>query len=187
MFKIQDISFPGPKIIHPHLHGDERGYVAETLTEAMREALGEPSLFIQENFSFSAEASTVRGLHFQNHPHAQAKLICVASGKIFDVAVDLRKGSQSFGQHVGISLAAEEFSLFYIPAGFAHGFCTLAPNTTILYKMTALYAPESEGGLLWNDPDLGIVWPQEASSPILSEKDKKWPRLKDWLAAGGGT
>ncbi len=137
--------------------------------------------FVQDNQAFNARRGTVRGLHFQAAPHPQAKLVRVLKGAIFDVAVDVRQGSPTYGQWAGATLTAEGGEQLFVPRGFAHGYCTLTDDTELFYKVDGLYAPQTEGGLIWNDPDLGIAWPIEGEA-ILSEKDKVLPRLKDMPA-----
>ena len=134
--------------------------------------------FVQDNQAFSARAGTVRGLHFQTAPHPQAKLVRVLRGAIFDVAVDIRPGSATFGQWVGAELTAERGEQIFVPRGFAHGYATLTDDCELAYKVDGLYAPETEGGVIWNDPDLAIDW-RISGEPILSDKDKLLPRLKD--------
>jgi dTDP-4-dehydrorhamnose 3,5-epimerase len=135
--------------------------------------------FCQDNFSMSRPAGVIRGLHFQAPPHAQAKLVRCVRGRIWDVAVDIRQGSPTFGQWVGAELDPESGRQLYVPAGFAHGFITLEPETEVEYKASAFYAPECEGGIIWNDPDLALPWPLPAGGAILSDKDKRLPRLRD--------
>ena len=133
---------------------------------------------MQDNQAFSARKGTIRGLHFQAAPHAQAKLVRVLRGAIFDVAVDVRQGSPTYGQWAGATLTAEVGEQLFVPRGFAHGYCTLTDDTELFYKVDGLYAPQTEGGVLWNDPDLAIAWPLDGE-PMLSEKDRVLPRLKD--------
>ncbi len=178
---LQIVSFdvPGPLLITPERFGDSRGFFSETYSLPALAKAGIDLVFVQDNHSLSAEAGTLRGLHFQAPPHAQDKLLRVTRGSVLDVAVDIRKGSPTYGRHVAVTLSAENWSQLLIPVGFAHGFCTLEPNSEVLYKVTSPYAPESDGGILWNDPDLQIAWPAFAGSQ-LSAKDLKHPRLKDF-------
>jgi len=180
MITVKTLAIPEVKILMPKLHQDDRGYVAEIAHEKQMEELGLPIKFMQENQSMSLYKNTVRGLHSQRPPHAQAKLVRVLRGKIFDVAVDVRPGSKTYGQHVSALLSEDEVAQMYIPTGFLHGFCTLTDNTVVLYKMSSLYAPGSEIGVIWNDPDLKINWPIEAGKAILSGKDEKLMLLKDF-------
>ncbi|HEY3694905.1 dTDP-4-dehydrorhamnose 3,5-epimerase [Phenylobacterium sp.] len=169
-------------LITPKRHGDARGWFAETWSrEAMAEA-GVTAEFVQDNQAFNARAGTVRGLHFQQAPHPQAKLVRVLSGAIYDVALDVRPGSATYGQWVGAELTAERGEQLFVPRGFAHGYATLTDDCELFYKVDGLYAPQTEGGVLWNDPDLAIHWPIRGE-PILSEKDQVLPRLKDMAAA----
>lgn len=134
--------------------------------------------FVQDNQAFNAKAGTVRGLHFQQSPHPQAKLVRVLRGEIFDVAVDVRAGSPTYGRWVGAKLTAEGGEQLLVPRGFAHGYCTLTDNCELFYKVDGLYAPQAEGALIWNDPDVGIEWPW-SGEVVLSDKDRVAPRLKD--------
>lgn len=164
--------------IVPRRFGDRRGFFAETYSARNYAALGVNVEFVQDNHSLSREANTVRGLHFQCPPHAQAKLVRCGRGAIFDVAVDIRRGSPTYGQWLGYELSAENGAQLYIPAGFAHGFATLLPDSEIVYKCSDYYSPETEGALRWDDPVLGIDWPL-TGAPILSEKDARAPLLTD--------
>ena len=141
--------------------------------------IGIPADFVQDNHSFSSAKGVVRGLHFQIKPHAQGKLVRVARGAIFDVALDIRGGSPTFGRHVSTILSAENWAQIWIPEGFAHGFCTLEPNTEVLYKTTAYYSPECSRGIKWDDPALGIAWPADPDDVVLSDADRNFPRLAD--------
>jgi dTDP-4-dehydrorhamnose 3,5-epimerase len=165
-------------LIKPKRHGDHRGFFAETYSRRQYGDLGIKIEFVQDNHSLSREVGTLRGLHFQAPPHAQAKLVRSGRGAIFDVAVDIRRGSPTYGQWEGYKLSAENGEQLYIPVGFAHGFVTLEPDSEIVYKCSDYYAPETEGAILWNDPDIGIDWPTDAD-PILSEKDAVAPLLSE--------
>src|SRR5262249_24553541 len=135
--------------------------------------------FVQDNHSLSRSVGTVRGLHFQAPPHAQHKLVRVTRGRIFDVAVDIRRKSNTFGRHVAVELSSDNWLQLLVPVGFAHGFCTLEPNTEIQYKVSSPYSPEHDAGILWDDPDLGIAWPAARQTAVISERDNALPRLKD--------
>jgi dTDP-4-dehydrorhamnose 3,5-epimerase len=167
------------KLITPRRFGDARGYFAETWNRKALRAAGIEADFCQDNLSLSGPAGTVRGLHFQTPPHAQAKLVSVLKGRIFDVAVDLRKSSPTYRRHVAVELDAETGAQLFVPKGFAHGFCTLAPDTLVFYKVDAHYAPESDAGIFWADEMLGIAWPIMRDQALLSPKDAALPRLKD--------
>jgi dTDP-4-dehydrorhamnose 3,5-epimerase len=167
------------KIITPQKWGDQRGFFSETYSSAKLKAEGIDLEFCQDNHSFSQEICTLRGLHFQIAPFAQDKLLRVTKGSIFDVAVDIRNGSPSFGSWVGRVISAELWNQILIPAGFAHGFCTIAPDTEVQYKVSAIYSLENERGIAWNDPDIAIEWPLNDRAPILSDKDKQYPLLSE--------
>lgn len=164
--------------IVPPRHGDERGFFSEVWKQAAFEAEGIAVGWVQDNQSFSADKGTVRGLHFQAPPFAQDKLIRVTRGSIFDVAVDIRAGSATYGRWVGLELSAERWNQLFIPAGFAHGFMTTTPDTEVMYKVSAPWSREHEQAILWNDPDLAIAWP-DAGEAVLSDKDKVAPRFAD--------
>ena len=166
---------PGAIIIEPQVFGDARGFFVETWNQARYAAVGLPLDFVQDNLSFSARG-VLRGLHFQN-PNTQGKLVYVLQGEVFDVAVDIRKGSPNFGQWVGVMLSSENKRQFYVPAGFAHGFCVTSETALFAYKCTDIYNPQAENGIIWNDPDIGIKWP--VSNPILATKDQRNLRLRD--------
>lgn len=168
-----------PEVIHvrPKRVGDERGYFSETFrVDLFTEHAGDVK-FVQENQSLSAQIGTVRGLHYQLSPKAQGKLVTCLSGAILDVAVDIRRGSPTYGCHVKAELSSRNGCQLWIPPGFAHGFCTLEPNTLISYKVTDYYSPEHDRGLLWNDSLLGIDWPVDYDAAVLSAKDKAQPNL----------
>jgi dTDP-4-dehydrorhamnose 3,5-epimerase len=166
-------------VISPKKFGDSRGYFMETFRQSLFAEHVGAFEFVQDNQSLSAEAGTVRGLHFQLDPKAQGKLVRCIAGALLDVAVDIRKGSPTFGKHVAVELTAENGKQLWVPPGFAHGFCTLAPNTEISYKVTNYYSAEHDRGLLWNDPALGIDWPVDPGQVILSDKDRRQPRLAE--------
>ena len=170
---------PGLTLVEPPRFEDARGFFSETYNKRELEKLGIAETFVQDNHSLSVQKGVVRGLHFQIPPHAQGKLVRVVRGAVLDVVVDIRKGSPTFGQHVAVELSAENWRQLWVPPGFAHGFCTLEPNTEVLYKVTDYYAPECDRGLLWNDPALGIDWPVKPEEAILSEKDRNWPTLAE--------
>lgn len=166
-------------IIQPKKFGDSRGYFMETFRQSLFAEQVEPVEFVQDNQSLSADVGTVRGLHFQLDPKVQGKLVRCIAGALLDVAVDIRKGSPTYGKHVAVELTAENGRQLWVPAGFAHGFCTLLPNTEISYKVTNYYSAEHDRGLKWDDPALGINWPVEAEKAKLSDKDLKQPLLVD--------
>lgn len=174
------LAIEGLALLKPARFGDHRGYFSETYNRRrFAEAVGVDVEFVQDNHSLSRDAGTLRGLHFQRPPTAQGKLVRVVRGAVLDVAVDLRQASPTFGQHVAVELSAENGEQFWIPAGFAHAFCTLVPDTEFVYKVTDYYSPADDGGILWSDPDLAIQWPFPAEQLTLSDKDRKLPRLAD--------
>ena len=168
---VEETGIPDLRVITPPRFGDARGFFAETYSRDKLATHGITLDFVQDNHSLSAQAGTVRGLHFQAPPRAQAKLVRCGRGVLFDVAVDIRRGSPSYGRWFGVELSFENGKQLLIPAGFAHGFVTRAPDTEIIYKCSDYYAPETEGALAWNDPDIGIDWGMGDVSPILSAKD----------------
>ncbi len=168
-----------PEVIHvrPRRFGDARGWFAETFrADAFAEA-GIPGPFVQDNHSLSAEAGTIRGLHYQAAPHAQGKLVRCVKGRILDVAVDIRRQSPRFGMAMSVELSAERGEQLFIPRGFAHGFCTLQADTEVIYKTDAYYAPDHDRGIAHDDPQIGIDWPVPPSERTLSDKDRQLPRL----------
>jgi len=169
----------GVVVIHPRKFGDDRGFFMETYKKSDFIAHGITEEFCQDNHSLSSKG-VLRGLHFQSAPHAQGKLVRVVKGAVWDVAVDLLPGSPTFGQHFCIELTEENATMLYIPPGFGHGFLTLKDNTHFLYKCTEEYAPSVDGGVKWDDPDLGIPWPLEGT-PLVSDKDAVLPYLKHVL------
>ncbi|HFJ9480806.1 dTDP-4-dehydrorhamnose 3,5-epimerase [Bacillus cereus] len=169
--KIIETKIPDVMILEPNVFGDHRGYFMESYSKGVFEELGLKREFIQDNQSLSVPAGTLRGLHFQLNPKAQTKVVRCITGAIYDVAVDIRKGSPTYGQWVGVILSEHNKRQLVVPKGFAHGFCTLVPNSTVAYKVDEYYSPEHDSGILWNDPALSIDWP--VGNPILSEKDTK--------------
>lgn len=180
LLEVMATDLPEVKLLRPRRHGDARGWFAETWRrDRLAGVLGREVDFPQDNCSFSAAAGTVRGLHFQLPPDAQAKVVGVMAGAVLDVAVDLRQGSPRYGRHAAMRLSAEEGWQAFIPEGFAHGFCTLEPATLVTYKVSRVYAAAADRGLLWCDPDLAIAWPVAAGEAILSDKDRTLPRLAE--------
>ncbi len=175
--KVVETRIPDVKIVTPIKHGDHRGFFSETHNKRALAKAGIHLDFVQDNHTHSPHKGTIRGLHFQTPPFAQAKLVRVVRGAIFDVAVDLRQGSLTFAKHVTAVISAQEWNQILVPIGFAHGFCTLEPNTEVIYKVTNYYSASHDKGLLWNDPDLGIDWPVAEEEAILSDKDIRLPRL----------
>ena len=173
--KVEKTAFQTAWIIEPDAFHDQRGYFMETYHKDKYESLGLKAHFVQDNLSYSVRG-TLRGLHYQ-HPHGQAKLVQVLKGEIFDVILDIRRGSPTLGQWMGANLSDENKRQFYVPEGFAHGFCVLSDTALVHYKCSDFYAQESEGGILWRDPGMGIEWP--IPDPLLSEKDRSFPCLRD--------
>jgi dTDP-4-dehydrorhamnose 3,5-epimerase len=180
--KAEPLAIPEVVLIETRTFADDRGSFSETWNRRAFRDAGIDAEFVQDNHAKSASAGTVRGLHYQAPPHAQGKLVRVARGAIFDVAVDIRKGSPTYGQWVGATLSAENTHQLWVPAGFAHAYATLEDDTEVIYKVTDFYAPECEGGALWNDPDLAIDWPVDTASALLSEKDLKLPGFRDFVS-----
>lgn len=178
MTTITPLALPEVLLITPKRHGDARGWFAETWSrKTLLAGAGLDVTFVQDNQAFNARRGTVRGLHYQQAPHPQAKLVRVLKGAIYDVAVDVRPGSATFGRWVGATLTAEAGEQLFVPRGFAHGYCTLTDDCELFYKVDGDYAPQTEGGVLWNDPDLAIDWPVDAADAILSDKDRVLPPL----------
>ncbi|WP_438434599.1 dTDP-4-dehydrorhamnose 3,5-epimerase [Gorillibacterium sp. sgz500922] len=176
--KFIETPLQGVVIVEPAVFGDHRGWFMETYSEAIFSKNGLHYTFVQDNHSYSAIKGTLRGLHFQLNPKAQTKLVRCTKGSIFDVAVDIRKDSPTFSQWFGIELTAENKKQLLIPRGFAHGFMTLTEDVEVQYKCDELYAPDCDGGIRWNDPEIGIEWPLDIT-PVLSGKDETAPFLKD--------
>ncbi|HZT50450.1 MAG TPA: dTDP-4-dehydrorhamnose 3,5-epimerase [Stellaceae bacterium] len=174
--------FRDVKLLRPARHVDNRGFFSEAYSKRAYAANGIRNEFVQDNHSLSRKKGVVRGLHFQRPPAAQAKLLRVLRGAIFDVVVDIRAGSPTYGRHIATVLSAEDWNQIFIPAGFAHGFCTLQDETEILYKVDNYYSPEHDAGIRWNDPALGIAWPVTAAEAELSEKDRALPLMAELAA-----
>ncbi|WP_169570081.1 dTDP-4-dehydrorhamnose 3,5-epimerase [Sneathiella limimaris] len=166
------------KIVIPKKFGDHRGFFSETWNRGALTAAGIDTEFIQDNHAFSAEKGTIRGLHYQLPPKAQGKLVRVTRGAVLDVAVDIRRGSPTFGKHVAVELSSDNWKQLWVPPGFAHGYCTLTENVEFLYKVDNDYSPEHEAGIIWNDPALGIDWKLDGSEARLSDKDTILPLLE---------
>jgi dTDP-4-dehydrorhamnose 3,5-epimerase len=180
--KVAPTALPGVLVLEPQVHADARGFFYESFNQrAFDAAVGPGFAFVQDNHARSVR-DTVRGLHYQTAPHAQGKLVRAIAGEIYDVAVDLRPGSATFGRWIGMTLSAENRRQLWIPPGFAHGYCVISQSAEVLYKVTDYYAPECERTILWNDPELSIAWPL-AGEPILSAKDRAGVRLRE--AIGG--
>jgi len=177
-FQMRTTPIDGLLVIEPKVFADERGFFMESFKASDFAAFGIAHDFVQDNHSKSRKG-VIRGLHFQRAPYAQGKLVRVTRGRAWDVAVDLRKGSPTFGTWCAVELSADNHLLFWIPEGFAHGFLALEDDTELLYKCTTEYNPTSDGGIRWNDPDIGIGWPQIGVPPLLSTKDAVLPLLKD--------
>ncbi len=173
--KVTETKLSGVVIVEPQVFGDSRGFFQETWQKSRYEESGIREMFVQDNLSFSTRG-VLRGLHYQN-PNIQGKLVSVIQGEVFDVAVDIRAGSPTFGQWESVHLSGENHRQLWVPPGFAHGFCVLSDTAYFMYKCTDVYNPLAEGGVLWNDPDIGIAWPMQ--EVILSDKDKVYPRLKE--------
>ncbi|MFK4874878.1 dTDP-4-dehydrorhamnose 3,5-epimerase [Novosphingobium sp. ZW T3_23] len=175
--EVVSFDIAGLKLLIPRRLSDDRGYFSETFrADAFFRSCGD-DVFVQDNESLSVREGTIRGLHFQSKPHEQGKLVRCTRGALFDVVVDIRHGSPTFGQWTGEVLSAANGRQLWVPAGFAHGFCTLEPNTVIAYKVTAYYSAECDKGLAWNDPEIGVPWPDIADHETLSAKDRKQPLL----------
>ncbi|VFU08114.1 dTDP-4-dehydrorhamnose 3,5-epimerase [Methylocella tundrae] len=176
--EVKTTALPGVLVLKPRRFADSRGYFVETYNQRGLAEAGVSAQFVQDNQSFSAKAGTIRGLHFQLPPAAQTKLVRALRGSIFDVAVDLRQGSPTFGRWIGETLTASGGEQLLIPRGFAHAFCTLEDDAEVAYKVDDFYAPKCDSGLIWNDPDLSIDWPIDPASVILSDKDAKLGSFK---------
>jgi dTDP-4-dehydrorhamnose 3,5-epimerase len=176
---IREFEIPGIKLIVPKRFSDARGYFQEIWSDRLFREKIENVTFVQDNQSVSTRKGTLRGLHFQTPPFAQGKLVRVIRGSIFDVIVDIRKGSPTYRRHVGVRLDAVEGAQLWVPPGFLHGFCTLEEDTEVFYKVTSYYSPSHDAGVLWSDPDININWPVNPDSVVLSDKDRQHPLLGD--------
>jgi dTDP-4-dehydrorhamnose 3,5-epimerase len=175
--RVERLAIADVILVTPARFGDSRGFFSETYNERRFSEAGIGAGFVQDNHSLSAQRGVVRGLHCQIAPSAQGKLVRVVKGAIWDVVVDIRHGSPSFGQYVGAELSAENWAQLWVPAGFLHGFCTLVPETEVIYKVNAEYDPAAERGVAWDDPDLALPWPVKPAEAVLSTKDAMLPRL----------
>jgi dTDP-4-dehydrorhamnose 3,5-epimerase len=175
--KIVDTKIPGVKLIEPVVFGDSRGFFFESYNADVHRRHDLNYVYVQDNHSLSVNAGVLRGLHYQLNPKAQTKLVRVTAGAVYDVVVDIRKGSPTYGKWQAFILSAENKRQLLIPKGCAHGFCTLVPDTEVQYKVDEFYSPEHDRGIVWNDPELGIDWP--TAEPILSEKDRNHPTLAE--------
>lgn len=176
---ITPLELPGLLLIEPKRHGDARGFFSETYNKAALAEAGFDKDFVQDNHSKSAKRGTVRGMHFQREPHGQDKLLRVTRGSVLDVVVDIRTGSPTYGRHLAVELSEENWRQLLVPIGFAHGFMTLTDEAEVLYKVTGAYAPQAEGGLRWDDPELGIDWPVGAEEVTVNARDAAWPLLTE--------
>ena len=177
--EVIETAIAGVKLLRPRLFRDERGWFAEVFSSEILERLALPHRFVQDNHSLSLRAGTLRGLHFQVPPHAQSKLVRVVRGAVFDVVVDVRRNSPTFGRHVAVELSAENRLQLFVPPGFAHGFLTLRPDTEALYKVDAGYAPAHERGVNFADPELALPWPRPPGVRVVSAKDRALPQLRE--------
>jgi dTDP-4-dehydrorhamnose 3,5-epimerase len=177
--QVESLAIPEVKLIRPSKFGDFRGFFSETYNKKQFAEAGIDLDFVQDNHAMSHATGTVRGLHYQSAPFAQDKLVRVTKGRIYDVAVDIRRASPTFGKWVGVELSADAWNQLLIPIGFAHGLCTLEPDTEVLYKVTNFYSVEHDLGIRWNDPELAITWPVAEEDAQLSPKDRGQPLFKD--------
>lgn len=180
--QVKETSLPGVIEIIPRRFGDDRGFFSEVYNATAYAGEGIDAVFVQDNHSLSRDVGVVRGLHFQSPPHAQAKLVRVGAGRVLDVAVDIRVGSPHYGQWTAVELSAEAGNQLYVPEGFLHGFATLEPDSQLLYKCSDFYAPECDGAVRFNDPDIGIDWGFDISTATLSDKDANAPLLADFTS-----
>lgn len=177
--EVRELALDGVLLITPRRHADERGFFSEVYNARDLAAAGVDLEFVQDNHAHTVRAGTVRGLHFQIPPHPVAKLVRVAAGAIFDVVVDVRSDSPDFGRHLAVELTADEGQQLLVPVGYAHGYCTLAPDTDVVYKVTDHWGPDVDVGFRWNDPAVGIDWPVDEEHAVLSDKDRALPLLSE--------
>lgn len=176
---VRELALDGVLLITPRRHGDDRGFFSEVYNARDLAAAGVELEFVQDNHAHTVHAGTVRGLHFQIPPHPVAKLVRVSTGAIFDVVVDVRAGSPSFGRHLAVELTAEDGQQLLVPVGYAHGYCTLVPDTDVVYKVTDYWSPDVDVGFRWNDPAVGIDWPVDEENAVLSDRDRSLPLLAE--------
>jgi len=177
--EVEPLEIPDVILLRPRRYRDDRGFFSETYNKKTFVEAGIKLEFVQDNHSLSLKAGTIRGLHFQSAPYAQDKLVRVVKGRIFDVAVDIRRNSSTFGKFVTAEISAREGNQILVPIGFAHGFCTLEPNTEVEYKVSNYYSATHDLGIRWNDPDVAIPWPISVSEAVLSDKDRRLPTLRE--------
>ena len=177
--EVEELPLPGALVVTPARFGDERGFFSEVYNRDTLAGVGITADFVQDNHSFSARKGVIRGLHFQSPPYEQGKMVRVSRGEILDVIVDLRQGSPTYGRHAAVRLSAENWKQLWVPAGFAHGLCTLTENVEVIYKVTGFYSREHDLGLAYDDGDIAIEWPVAPAEAILSERDRHHPRLRD--------
>ena len=180
--QIDTFDIDGPLLLTPKRHGDARGFFSEVFRQDAFEAAAGPTRFVQDNHSRSQKKGVIRGLHYQSPPFAQGKLVRVTRGAVYDVAVDVRRGSPTFGRHIGVELGEGDWRQLWVPPGFLHGFCTLTEDVEFLYKVTAYYSAEHDGAVAFDDPAIGIDWPLEGAAPLVSDKDRRAPPLAELAA-----
>lgn len=178
--KVDSLDISGVFLFSPQKHGDHRGFFSETFRQSVFASVVPATELVQDNHSLSAETGTLRGLHFQTPPHSQGKLVRCPRGRVLDVIVDLRRGSPTYGQHIKVELSSENWQQLWVPAGFAHGFCTLEPDSEFVYKVSDYYSAECDSGLAFDDPDLGIDWPFTRADLHISDKDKALGAFADF-------
>jgi dTDP-4-dehydrorhamnose 3,5-epimerase len=176
------LHIPDVVLLRPRRIADDRGFFSETWRRDVTASAGVDVVFVQDNLSYSAKAGTLRGLHYQSPPHAQSKLVGVMTGAVLDVAVDVRRGSPTFGRHVAVELSADNGLQMFIPAGFLHGFLTLTDETRVAYKVSDYYSASCDGAVRWDDPDLAIPWGLDAAMAVLSDKDRRAPAFAEWTS-----